>query len=100
MQPLPLNLSWSLVVLGLLIVFVLNRAARHYASLRTLSFLPGMTFAFSPFSIPGALLPTSNYNPGMMFNWGWRHTMYKNSPMDMMRISGVLAGRSVLYTNS
>ncbi|KZT55783.1 cytochrome P450, partial [Calocera cornea HHB12733] len=64
------------------------------------SFLPGMTFPASSFSIPGALLPSTNWNPGLIVTYKWRRTFYQNSPMEMTRIVGFLTGGPMLYSNS
>ncbi|KZO93613.1 cytochrome P450 [Calocera viscosa TUFC12733] len=96
----PFTLSWPVAIAATLLVFILHRALTYYRDLRTVSFLPGMTFPASHFSIPGALLPSSKWNPGLGVTWKWRHTMYRDSPMEMTRIVGLLTGGPTLFTNS
>ncbi|KZO93599.1 cytochrome P450 [Calocera viscosa TUFC12733] len=100
MLSLPFNLSWPIVIVGAVFIYVLHRALTYYRDLRNVSFLTGMTFLASSFSIPGALLPASNWNPGIQVTWKWRHTMYKDSPVEMTRIIGLVNGRPNMYTNS
>ena len=39
---------------------------------QNVNYLPGITAAFEPLALPGALLPTSRFNPGLDFPWNWR----------------------------
>ncbi|KZT55759.1 cytochrome P450 [Calocera cornea HHB12733] len=100
MLGLPFDLSWGAVILGAIALYVVQRAWTYYRDLRTVSFLPGMTFPASHFSIPGSLLPSSKWNPGLAVAWKRRHTMYADSPVEMTRILGFLTGRPCLFTNS
>ncbi|KZT55763.1 cytochrome P450 [Calocera cornea HHB12733] len=100
MLSLPFNLSWSVILIGTILLYGISRAAQYYQDRRSTSFLPGMVFLASNFSLPGALLPGSDWIPGLIVNWKWRHTMYKASPIDMTSILGVFTGHPVLMTNS
>ncbi|EJT98662.1 cytochrome P450, partial [Dacryopinax primogenitus] len=66
----------------------------------SVSFVPGLTFPASAYSIPGAMLPSSEWNPGMLFGWRWRDRFYNDSPMEMASQIGLLNGEPILYANS
>ncbi|EJT98661.1 cytochrome P450 [Dacryopinax primogenitus] len=100
MLSLPFSLSWPVVILVLSLIYVIERAISYYKALRSVSFLPGLTFPASSYSIPGSLFPSTEWNPGMIFGWRWRDRFYKDSPMDMASQIGLLNGPPVLYTNS
>jgi len=49
--------------------------------LQSVNYLPGITAAFEPLNLPGVLLPTSKFNPGVDFPWNWRFdSEYIRSP--------------------
>ncbi|EJT98664.1 cytochrome P450 [Dacryopinax primogenitus] len=100
MISLPFGLSWPVVILGLVVLYAIERAIAYYKALRDVSFLPGLTFPASMYSIPGSLLLSNEWNFGLTFNWRWRDRFYKLSPIEMTRQIGLFVGRPMMYTNS
>ena len=41
---------------------------------QAVNYIPGMRVPFQPLDVPGALLPTTWWNPGVYFTWSWRST--------------------------
>ncbi|KAG2002311.1 614/534 cytochrome P450 [Coprinopsis cinerea AmutBmut pab1-1] len=62
-----------------------------------MGFLPGYTPAFAPLSIPGAVLPASWWNLGIIWYWNKRKTSYFNKTRDVMPIIPILGGKPILY---
>ncbi|CAL1711128.1 unnamed protein product [Somion occarium] len=68
--------------------------------LKSVDHLPGLRVAFSPLSLPGALLPTSSWNPGLGWYWQWRTTAYMNHENDIISIVPFVFGKPLYYTCS
>jgi hypothetical protein len=127
------------VLSALLIVFLVSKALKypqglkvcHYyptiqstpdrhtiASLKAVSHIPGFRVLFHPFSLPGLLLPTTWWNPGLYFVWNWRHTceytafnfcgahsttiwtVYRRYGNDTISLVPLFAGPPAFYTSN
>ncbi|KAH7916826.1 hypothetical protein BV22DRAFT_1042520, partial [Leucogyrophana mollusca] len=61
---------------------------------------PIMRVPCAPFSLFGALLPTSRFNPGMTWQWEWRNQVYRRYGSETIAMLPFLFGRPSLYTSS
>ncbi|KAF8994052.1 cytochrome P450 [Cyathus striatus] len=62
--------------------------------------LPGLTTAFAPFTLPGVLLPTTWWNPGIEFVWRWKSFLYKQYNADTFSIVPFLIGSPTVVTSN
>ncbi|TFK38021.1 cytochrome P450 [Crucibulum laeve] len=74
-QEIQINLMSVFVTL--LAVFVVSRVMKLMKGIRDTNYIPGLRVPFQPLAFPGALIPTTWWNPGMYFMWKWRSWMYK-----------------------
>jgi len=63
-------------------------------------YLPGMVVPFQPYSLPGVLIPTCWWNPGLTFVWKWRDHMYKKCKTDTISIIAILSGNHTVITSN
>ncbi|KZO93603.1 cytochrome P450 [Calocera viscosa TUFC12733] len=94
-------LSWPIALAGILLVLAIDRILAYYRGLALVSYLPGERYFFSPVSIPGAILPTSKWNPGNLWMWSGRGRVYKRKGgSEIESCLGWLGGMPLLYNNS
>ncbi|KZT55778.1 cytochrome P450 [Calocera cornea HHB12733] len=93
-------LSWPVLLLVAFLFLAVDRIVAYRRSLAAVSFLPGKRYFFSPFSIPGALFPTSRWNPGNLWMWVERRTAYRKTGEEVASCIGWLGGAPVVYNNS
>ncbi|KAF8637877.1 hypothetical protein AX17_002500 [Amanita inopinata Kibby_2008] len=61
---------------------------------------PGLRVPFQPLALPGALLPTTWWNPGNFFTWADRFTLYKQYGTDTITIVSFMANAPSIYTSN
>ncbi|KAF8191805.1 cytochrome P450 [Pholiota molesta] len=88
------------VLSAFLVVFLVSKALKYPQGLKAVSHIPGFRVLFHPFSLPGLLLPTTWWNPGLYFVWNWRHTLYKRYGNDTISLVPLLAGPPAFYTSN
>lgn len=59
---------------ALVAILVASRFFKFMNGLTAVNHLPGMRVPFQPLALPGVLIPTSWWNPGIRFPWEWRLT--------------------------
>jgi hypothetical protein len=85
------------------------------------SHLPGIIAAFEPLALPGSLLPTSRFNPGVNFTWKRRFdcehalsrlkqttiylsqiffVVYKKLKSETISVLPFLVGKPTIYTSN
>jgi len=89
-------LSLSTAVLAFIPVFVVWHAQMYRAALKDVHHIPGMRVLISPFSLLGATIPTTWWNPGLGWRWSWRKTTYMNHSHDIISIVPMLVGGPAL----
>ncbi|KAF8068992.1 cytochrome P450 [Lyophyllum atratum] len=105
---LPYSLSLNLRFLGhdipllsaLLAVFVASRVIKVVNGLRAVGNLPGYRVPFQPVAMPGAVIPTSWWNPGLSAHWLWRFTLYKDFQNENFSVVPFLKGDPCIYTSN
>ncbi|KAG6830547.1 hypothetical protein H0H87_007746, partial [Tephrocybe sp. NHM501043] len=62
------------------------------------SYLSGFRVPFEPLTPPGAILPTTWWNPGVYFSWLWRKDLYARN--ETFSVVPFLVGGPSLYTSN
>ncbi|KAJ7898135.1 cytochrome P450 [Mycena leptocephala] len=70
------------------------------SSRKKVGHLPGLRTIFSPTSLLGALIPTSFWNPGMLWTWVWRNQVYPKYGLQTISVLGYLSGGPTICTIS
>jgi len=97
------TMSWHLAGYGylfLLLALIVNRVLAYRSKLAQVQHLPGPRYAFGPVSVPGLLLPTTSWNPGVLLAWANRPTLYTKYGRDTIAIVPWLYGQAMLSTRS
>ncbi|KAF5318599.1 hypothetical protein D9619_010824 [Psilocybe cf. subviscida] len=94
----PLGLTQ--VLIALTAVFVGSRILKYRRDLQAVSHAPGLRVPFTPLGLPGALLPTTSWNAGLMFPWTWRKTLYARYGTDTISIVPYISGTAGFYTSN
>ncbi|KAF8168572.1 cytochrome P450 [Pholiota molesta] len=86
----------------LALIFALSRIHKLFAGLKAVSYMHGLRIPLQPFSIFGALLPTTSWNPGVQFVWLWRHHLYKQFPnhSDTYSMVPFIYGEASIFTSN
>ncbi|TFK68804.1 cytochrome P450 [Pluteus cervinus] len=71
------NLNWTTILLAIGVVFIISRVNNFANGLKAVDYLAGPRVPFPLVSLPGVLLPTSWWNPGVFYVWRWRNHFYK-----------------------
>ncbi|KAF9529862.1 cytochrome P450 [Crepidotus variabilis] len=71
---------------------------KYRSGLKAVAHFPGMRVPFYPTHFPGAILPTTWWNPGYLFLWNWRHTNYTQFGVDTFSVVPFIAGSPSFYT--
>ncbi|KAF7359878.1 Cytochrome P450 [Mycena venus] len=90
---------WSYVV-ALLAICAVRKVLEFKRNVRKVSNLPGLRSLFSPASPLGVLIPTSFWNPGLMWFWDWRNQVYPRYGSQTISALGLLNGHPAFYTIS
>ncbi|KAF8882453.1 cytochrome P450 [Infundibulicybe gibba] len=81
-------------------IFLLSRIGKFMSGLRAVSYIPGLRIPFQPLALPGALIPTSWWNPGLLFPWMWRYNFYKKYQNENVSVVPFIFGVPVIYTSN
>ncbi|PFH49865.1 hypothetical protein AMATHDRAFT_4487 [Amanita thiersii Skay4041] len=88
------------IALACFLSFTISRVAKLYNGLKAVGYLPGFRIPFQPTAAPGAILPTTRWNPGMFGPWKWRHWFYKKFNNETVSIVPFIMGEPALYTSN
>ncbi|KJA21394.1 hypothetical protein HYPSUDRAFT_67739 [Hypholoma sublateritium FD-334 SS-4] len=88
------------ILVALTVLFITANALSYRRGLQAVNYLPGIRTVFHPFSIPGVLLPTAWWNPGISFLWKWRRTLYSYYGNDTISMVPLFFGAPMLYTSN
>lgn len=88
--------AWTLFVAGLTIYV----SSKVVVSISSVGHLPGFRIPFYPLGLPGAVIPTLSWNPGLAATWLWRHTLYQRFQNENFSIVPFLAGPPAIYTSN
>ncbi|CCL98881.1 uncharacterized protein FIBRA_00888 [Fibroporia radiculosa] len=91
---------WSTVSLAVATVFLSSLALNYHARLKAVGHLPGFRAAFGSFSLFGAILPTSWFNPGLNWQWLWRKSVYRYYGSRTISSVPFLSGEPLIITGS
>ncbi|KAF8637847.1 hypothetical protein AX17_002473 [Amanita inopinata Kibby_2008] len=94
----PGSVNWTFVAFSLLAVYIGSRVVKFLGGLRDVSYLPGLRVPFHPLGLPGAVIPTVWWNPGVFYPWLWRSHLYKRFNNDTISIVPFLTGTPSLNT--
>ncbi|RDB29811.1 hypothetical protein Hypma_014185 [Hypsizygus marmoreus] len=81
-------------------VFVVSRVMKLLSGIRTVNHLPGLRVPFQPLDVPGAMLPTTWWNPGLHFTWKRRFTFYKEFQNENVSIVPFISGVPSIFTSN
>ncbi|EJT98650.1 cytochrome P450 [Dacryopinax primogenitus] len=84
-----------------MLVLIIERILAYQRSVAIVREIPGERYPFSSMSIPGAMLPSSCWNPGRLVRWNKRRTLYdKNPNAEIVSELGYIGGYPVLISKS
>ncbi|KAG6812865.1 hypothetical protein H0H92_015793 [Tricholoma furcatifolium] len=83
---------------ALFALFITSRVFKLIRGIFAVNSLPGMRIPFQPLAAPGALIPTSWWNPGLRFPWEWRLTFYKRYGNENVSMVPFISGIPGIYT--
>ncbi|GLB42781.1 putative cytochrome P450 [Lyophyllum shimeji] len=81
-------------------VFIASRVFKLIHGINAVNHLPRMRVPFQPLAAPGAVLPTTRWNPGLRFPWLWRFTFYKRYQSENVSIVPFISGVPGIYTSN
>ncbi|KAF8447273.1 cytochrome P450 [Boletus edulis BED1] len=81
---------------------VISRVVKLIQGIKAVGSLPGLRIPFSPFSVPGGVLPATWWNPGFTFVWNWRkdRNVYRRFGRDTTSIVSFVHGSPMIFTRS
>ncbi|KAJ7915447.1 cytochrome P450 [Mycena leptocephala] len=91
--------AWPYLI-ALLAVCAVHKVLEFKRNVRKVSNLPGLRSLFSPASPLGVLIPTSFWNPGLMWAWDRRNQVYPKYGLQTISALGLLNGHPAFYTIS
>ncbi|KAF9243485.1 cytochrome P450 [Melanogaster broomeanus] len=96
------ELSWTTSVTTIAAILVFSRIVKLVDGIKAVGSLPGLRIPAEPLSIPGAILPETLWNPGLLFTWTWRknRNVYRHYGRDTVSIVPFIYGVPTLYTRS
>ncbi|KAJ7625360.1 cytochrome P450 [Mycena polygramma] len=95
----PSTASYPHIAIALSSVFLSFRAYQ-YISASTTCDMASSSPLFSPFSIPGLILPRSTWNATFLWMWLDRKTSYFNHKHDVVLMNPLFAGAPVIWVGS
>ncbi|KAF8994051.1 cytochrome P450 [Cyathus striatus] len=95
-----MELTWWSVSFATLTLFLVSRIQKFSNGKRALDNLPGLTVPFSPFAVPGVLIPTTWWNPGIEFGWRWKNFLYKRFNSETISMVPFIFGRPTIVTSN
>jgi len=95
-----LRLLDFIAVLGALALYGFSVYQRYARSQATYAALPQKTFPFAAYGVPGALFPTSWWNPALLYPWFFRTALYKDNPHRTVAVLSVFGGRPAVFSAS
>ncbi|KAJ7286021.1 hypothetical protein C8J57DRAFT_655572 [Mycena rebaudengoi] len=91
--------SYSHIAIALSGVFLSSRAYQYFSASRTYD-IASISPLFSPFSIPGLVLPRSTWNATFLWMWLDRETSYFNHQHDVILMNPIFAGTPIIFVGS
>ncbi|PFH48659.1 hypothetical protein AMATHDRAFT_49320 [Amanita thiersii Skay4041] len=91
------------IAFTLALMFAISRVVKLYYGLKldiAVSHLPGLRVPFQPTASLGAILPTTWWNPGLLFTWKWRNWLYQNFENETISVVSFITGIPALYTSN
>lgn len=90
------------IVMAIIAIFAVSRLLKVYHGLKLVHHLPGIRAPFSPYSLPGFMLPSSWWNPGYRFMWNGRnrHQLYKRHNSETFSIMPWLVGDPMIISSN
>ncbi|KJA21395.1 hypothetical protein HYPSUDRAFT_42034 [Hypholoma sublateritium FD-334 SS-4] len=88
------------VLIALASISIVFQALWYRRALQAVNYIPGLRVPFHPFSGPGAVIPTTWWNPGLSFMWKWRRSMYAYYGCDTISLVPFFVGPATLYTSN
>jgi len=62
--------------------------------------IPHVSTTFAPFGLPGAALPSTWWNPGILYTWNNRFTLWKGKSSSSLCLDPLIWGEPTLFTKS
>ncbi|KAF8171164.1 cytochrome P450 [Mycena galopus ATCC 62051] len=93
-------MSWRPYLVSLLAIYAVRIVLEFRRNMQKVSNLPGLRSLFSPASPLGVFIPTSFWNPGLMWHWYWRNQVYSKYGLQTISALGFLNGHPALFTIS
>ncbi|TFK72487.1 cytochrome P450 [Pluteus cervinus] len=94
------NLNWPAILVALTAVLVISRVNHFMSGLKAVNHLVGPRVPFAPLSVPGVLVPTTWWNPGLFYIWHWRNHFYKTWGSENVAFVPWLSGRPTLMVTN
>ncbi|EPQ50621.1 cytochrome P450 [Gloeophyllum trabeum ATCC 11539] len=88
----------ALVVVS--VFFAISRVLAYITALKRVSHMPGLRCALAPMAFPGAIFPTTFWNPGLLWPWEWRKSAYQQFQAHTISCVPFLSGPPSIYTSS
>ncbi|KAH0580883.1 hypothetical protein H2248_012042 [Termitomyces sp. 'cryptogamus'] len=85
---------------ALFMIYVVSRVFKLIHGISAVNGLPGMRVPFRPLALPGAIIPTTWWNPGLRFTWIWRLTFYKQYQNENVSMVPFISGIPSIYTSN
>ncbi|KAG6901989.1 hypothetical protein C0995_005948 [Termitomyces sp. Mi166 len=85
---------------ALLAIYITSRIFKLLHGISAVNGLPGMRVPFQPLAAPGAIIPTTWWNPGLRFPWLWRLTFYKHYQSENVSMVPFISGIPGIYTSN
>lgn len=79
-------------------IFIVSRILKYLDGLKRVNHWPGIRCLFIPFTLFGAVIPTTSWNPGVMLTWKKRFELYQQHGRDTISLVPYLDGRAEFYT--
>ncbi|KAF9467919.1 cytochrome P450 [Collybia nuda] len=86
--------------LAILVCFVVSRILKLMDGIQAVNHMPGYRVPFQPLDLPGVILPTTWWNPGLSFPWLWRSHLYKEFQSETISVVPFLRGLPGIYTSN
>ncbi|KAF9010234.1 cytochrome P450 [Cyathus striatus] len=95
-----IDLDIVATTLTVLSILAVSRVVKLVRGLQSVNYMPGLRIPFQPLGFPGAVLPTSWWNPGMHFPWLWKNHFYKKYQSENVSVIPFVFGVPGIYTSN
>ncbi|KAI0064321.1 cytochrome P450 [Artomyces pyxidatus] len=93
-------LNWSLLLKGTLLLFLVSVVVKLFNGIKIVAGVPGIYIPFQPISLPGVVIPTCWWNPGLSWVWRYRLNSYQSYQSAVLCFVPFLSGSPSFFTNS